>query len=129
MTPAEWWQDLDGWEGILLAVGVVTTAVGSILGARWAYLSRRHAKGAEQQVSNDHAKNMRDDLDDKFDSLGVLVRSQGHQIGEIHDVIQSLARTVADNTSRQDRAIERLEEVVIGHDRTLRPPRRRWWHR
>lgn len=121
----EWWQDLDGLAGTLLAVAAVVTAVGTILAARWAYLSRQHAKGAEDQVANDHKSNLRDDIDDMRDVVqelalsmarvaGVVdtVRSQGHQIGEIKRDILAVKEDVRDVRADLRDAVQRHEDDV-----------------
>lgn len=66
----EWWQDLDGWAGVIVAAAGLLTAFGTILAARWAYLSKQHAKeaavdarDARDEVKNSHGTNLRDDLD------------------------------------------------------------------
>lgn len=125
MTVAEWWQDLDGMAGVILAIVALITAVGSILGARWAYLSRQHAKGAEDQVANDHKSNLRDDIDDMREALHELainvarvagvadaVRSQGHQIGEIKRDILAVKEDVRDVRADLRDAVQRHEDDV-----------------
>lgn len=78
MSPVVEW--LDGIEAIILAVGVVITSIGSILGARWAYLSRGYARRANQQVSNSHPTNLRDDVDGlKAVAQAALVAAQSAQ--------------------------------------------------
>lgn len=144
----EWWQALDGIEGVGLAIAAVISAIGAILAARWSYLSRNHAKGAEDQVANDHSSNLREDLDQvsatlttqgealsdvsrqiqgvalgvaRIEDLAALIRSQGHQIGEIRGDLRDVRGDLRSAGERHEEDMRRVEGEIKRLDSPASP--------
>ncbi|MGV8852333.1 MAG: hypothetical protein ACOH1M_07190 [Rhodoglobus sp.] len=102
-------------------ISAIVTAGGIVLVAML-NRTRQHAKVAADQTKNSHETNLRDDLDEKFLDLTVLVRGAVADIGGMKSDIRQIHRDASDDRdalAKERERIRALEETT-----PTRPSRR-----
>ena len=109
-----------------VVVAVIIT-FGTIIAALLGYLgvvatgARRHAKAARLGVENEHPKNLRDDLDEKFQGLADLVKTVVTDIGGIRSEIRNIRLDATADRKAAGEAIAAERERILTLERTLTP--------
>ena len=95
--------------------GLIFTALLSFIGVV-VTVTRKHAKAARYEVQNNHDTNLRDDLDEKFQSFTALLKTQGADLGGMKSDIRAIHR---ENAAARDAAARERDRLTRHIDKAL----------
>lgn len=116
------WSEPETIQAIIVTLGVTTTAMSGVAVAMIAR-TRSHAKAAADQVQNDHSSNLRDDLDDKFDSLTELVKLAVADIGGIKSDLRQIRKEAGEDREALSNERERIRRLEATSPQTPHLPK------